>query len=233
MLGRDRDPGDVDRGVTPDPYDDREVDRTTTPPMAEATPAPAYRASATPVYNEGYDEPGIVSARGGVALGAVLTGVLVAFGSMMLLTALAAGIIAALDLTRGDVTGNVTEISIGAAAVLVIAQLLSYMWGGYTAGRMARGAGMLNGMLVPVTAIVIGGIVAAIVAAMGADANLNLPFTNQTISIDEGTATTIGIGTGIGMLLAMFIGATVGGHLGARWHHKLEDREIAGTYRAA
>ena len=50
----------------------------------------------------------------------------------------------------------------------MIAQFLSYMWGGYTAGRMGRGAGLVNGFLVPVVALIVAAVVAAAVLVIGA-----------------------------------------------------------------
>jgi hypothetical protein len=37
------------------------------------------------------------------------------------------------------------DAGIAGDIAFAIAMLLAYLWGGYTAGRMARGAGVLNG----------------------------------------------------------------------------------------
>lgn len=166
-----------------------------------------------------------VVARGGVSLGGVLTGVVVAFGAGFILTAIVAGILTALgaedeNLTRGDLVRG----GIGAGIALVIVQFLAYLWGGYTAGRMARGAGALNGLLVPLTAIVIGIIVGALVAALGAEVNVenvNLPFSVSAWT-DNANVQEWGLGLGIAALIAMFLGGLLGGGLGSRWHSKLE-----------
>lgn len=166
-------------------------------------------------------------ARGGVSFGAILTGVVVAFGALTLLLALAGGILAATD-TIDEVTNVSGEDAITAGAVagvvLVIAWLFAYMWGGYTAGRMGRGAGFLNGLLVPIVAVALLLAVGAIASALGAEAELNNPLDTVRLPVEESNLVDIGTGIGIAVLVAMFFGSIVGGMLGARWHTKLERR---------
>ena len=169
------------------------------------------------------DRPGVPETRGGVAGGAVVTGVLVSFGAMFLLSAIVGGVLVALGAMDADVTrGDAIEAGIGAGIALVAAQFLSYMWGGYTAGRMARGAGVANGLLVPVVALLVAAATAAIVTALGADARLNLPFSDNRLPIADAELVDWGVGIGIGALVAMFLGGILGGAAGARWHTKLE-----------
>lgn len=173
-------------------------------------------------------------ARGGVAFGPILTGVVVAFGAMFLLSALVGGILAALGVIDTTVTeGEVVDAGIGAGIALVIAQFLSYLWGGYTAGRMARGSGVANGLLVPLTAIIVAVIVGAIATALGANANLNLPFTTNQLPLENDNLVNWGVGIGIASLVAMFLGGALGGGMGAGWHTKLErdHGEVVDTHR--
>ena len=166
-------------------------------------------------------------ARGGVSFGAILTGVVVAFGALTLLLALAGGILTATD-TIDEVSNVSGEDAVTAGAVtgvvLVIAWLLAYMWGGYTAGRMGRGAGFLNGLLVPIVAILLLIAVGAIASALGAEAELNNPLGTVRLPVEESTLVDIGTAIGIAVLVAMFLGSIIGGMLGARWHTKLERR---------
>ena len=166
-------------------------------------------------------------ARGGLSIGGVLTGVVVAFGAMFLLSGIIGGILAALGVSDTNVTREeAVQAGIAGGIAYVVAMFLAYLWGGYTAGRMARGAGVLNGVLVPIAAIVLALIVGGIVAALGASANLNLPFTTARLPIGEGSnLVEWGIGLGVAALVAMFAGGVLGGSLGARWHTKLERRE--------
>jgi hypothetical protein len=168
-----------------------------------------------------------VFARGGVSIGAVLTGVVVAFGAMFLLSALVGGVLAATGVDADELASETTrEAGLGATIAFIVAMFLAYLWGGYTAGRMGRGAGAVNGLLVPVLALIIGAIVAAIVTAMGADANLNLPFNESQLPIEGERLVDFGTVAGIVALAAMFVGGILGGMLGSRWHTKLERRAI-------
>ena len=173
-------------------------------------------------------------ARGGISPGGILTGVVVAFGAMFLLSAVIGGVLAATGVAAEDISqGDVVDASIAGGIAFVVAQLLAYLWGGYTAGRMARGAGLANGILVPVVAILLALVVGVIATALGATAELNLPFRNQRLPLEEDYVVDWGVGLGIAGLVAMFVGGAAGGLLGARWHTKLERRaadEVEGRH---
>ena len=176
----------------------------------------------------------VIDARGGVSGGAVLTGVVVAFGAMFLLSALVGGIITALGFSDATITeGEAIQAGIGAGIALVVAQFLSYLWGGYTAGRMGRGAGIANGLLVPFVAILVAVAVGAVVASLGATANLNLPWSTNRLPLENDLVVDWGLGISLAALAAMFIGGALGGSLGARWHSKLEREALDETPEVA
>lgn len=161
-------------------------------------------------------------ARGGVSLWSVLSGVLVAFGAFVVIAAIVGAVFGALGIAEGGLrTEVVTGATIGAGVGLVIVQFLAYLWGGYTAGRMARGSGVVNGILVPVVAIVI---VIALGAILSAFVGVEEPDV-QRLPLPLDTARDIGTGVGIGLLVAMLAGGALGGWVGARWHTKLENSE--------
>lgn len=168
----------------------------------------------------------VATARGGISLGGILTGVVVTFGALLLLTALVGGIFTTSDFNPTEL-GSTQEVGVGIGVGLVAAWFLSSMWGGYTAGRMGRGAGIVNGILVPLVVLIIGAIVAAIVGALGSSANLNLPFTPAQLPTQDSALYDLSAGFGIAILAAMAVGGAVGGGLGSRWHTKLERRVIA------
>ena len=176
----------------------------------------------TETHEHGYPT-GYVPAyvRGGLSLGSILTGTAVAIGTMSLLTILIAGIAVAVGLPD-EIDATATQIGWGAGIILVLSQFLAYFWGGYTAGRMARGAGTLNGLMVPVMALLLVGGAIAIMAALGVEPRFAAPFTDFRVPVEEDVVLTWGIGLGIATLVMMFLGAILGGHLGARWHDKLE-----------
>ena len=170
----------------------------------------------------------VVAARGGVSAGAVLTGVVVAFGAMFVLTAIISGILVGLGLTDELTPGQATDVGIATGIGLVIAQFLSYMWGGYTAGRMSRGAGSANGALVALLGIVVGVAVGAIATWVGATEDLRTPFNSSQLPAD-GEVLRWGAGLAIAAVVAMFVGGIAGGAFGSRWHTKLERRKVAET----
>lgn len=161
-------------------------------------------------------------ARGGVSGGPIVTGVLVALGAMFLLSAIVAGVLSSLGYLDDIAAGETIELGIGAGIALIVAQFLAYLWGGYTAGRMSRGAGAANGLLVPLMAIVIALLVGAVAAFLGAETQLNLPFTASRLPIENDLLVEWGPTVGIASLVAMFLGGLLGGVMGARWHTKLE-----------
>lgn len=169
----------------------------------------------------------VVDARGGVSGGAILTGVVVAFGAMFLLSALVGGILTAIGVTAEDVgTSDAVRAGIGAGIVLIVAQFLAYFWGGYTAGRMARGAGLANGILVPMVAILVAVAIGAVVASLGATANLNLPFSTNRLPLENDFVVDWGMAVSLAALGAMLLGGALGGSLGSRWHTVLERRTL-------
>jgi hypothetical protein len=108
---------------------------------------------------------------------------------------------------------------------------VAYLFGGYVAGRMARRAGLLNGLAVFLLAVVLVAVVGAVAAsqtdteAIGSNlGSLGIPTTGT----EWGKAGTV---AGIGSLAAMLVGALLGGVLGERWHSKLTRRAVSGKYR--
>lgn len=174
------------------------------------------------------DHREVVTARGGVSAGAVLTGVLVAFGAMLVLSAVISGILVGLGLEDELTPGEVTEVGMATAVGLVVAQFVSYAWGGYAAGRMSRGAGAANGALVALLAVVVALAVGAIATGIGATEDLRTPWGSSQLPAD-GQVLTWGAGLAVASLAAMFLGGIAGGTLGSRWHTKLERRVEAET----
>ncbi|MDQ6728533.1 MAG: YrzE family protein [Actinomycetota bacterium] len=158
---------------------------------------------------------------GGFSLTSVLAGVLVAYGAFAILAGLAAAIVASV----GDTTDLNTDWErLGTAGGLVVAALLlvSYLFGGYVAGRMARRNGLVHGLGVLVLGVAIVGVVAALVrsSSAGTDAiasnlrSLGIPTTLH----EYGQAGTV---AGIASLIAIVVGSLLGGVLGERWHGRL------------
>ena len=161
----------------------------------------------------------------------VLAGVLVAYGAFAVLAALLGAAATAIGLTNDLSSNDWARLGTGSAITAAVVLLLAYLFGGYVAGRMARRAGLLNGLAVFVLAIVLIAAVGAIVAsqadadAIGANLrSLGIPTSGREWG-DIGTL------AGIASLAAMLVGALVGGVLGERWHSKLTRRAVSGKYR--
>lgn len=163
--------------------------------------------------------------RGGLSLLGIITGLVVAFGAFVVLTAIIGGILAATGVAEGGISAQeATETGTAAGIALVVAQFLAYLWGGYTAGRMARGSGVLNGILVPIVALILVAILGALVAGI-ADQTTNLrPEQIQQLPLPLGSLSDLGSAVGIALLVAMLVAGGLGGALGQRWHTKLEKR---------
>ncbi len=159
-------------------------------------------------------------ARGGISGGAILTGVVVTFGAMSLLTSMLAGVIVALGLPgNNEFPGTTVQGGLVTGVLFVLIQFLSYLWGGYTAGRMSRGAGLANGLLVPLVAILVLLLVGAIVATL-TTAPIPLPSFGQ-VSVNDANLQW-GVAFVIASVVAVFGGGGLGGLLGMRWHSRLE-----------
>jgi hypothetical protein len=130
------------------------------------------------------------------------------------------------DLSSNDWARLGTGSGIAAAVVL----LLAYLFGGYVAGRMARRAGLLNGLAVFLLAIVLIAAVGAIVASQADADTIGTNLRSLGIPTSGSEWSDIGTLAGIASLAAMLIGALVGGVLGERWHSKLTRRAVSGKY---
>ena len=162
-----------------------------------------------------------------VSLGSVLAGVLVAYGAFAILAAIAGGLLTALGVdTESLSTNDWREFGIVSGAAAALSLFLSYLFGGYVAGRMARRAGALNGALVFLFGILlVAGVAAAVGSYADADAvTSNLRSMGVPTSWDEYDA--IGTFAGLGAIVAMLVGSILGGISGERWHGKLVARAL-------
>ncbi len=205
------------------------VRRAPEPPVIPAPQEPMNAPSVAPeidrttaLYERARPRFGI---RGGVSLPAIVTGALVAMGVMVLFLAITAGSLAAAGIISKSGTAQTSSIvraTVLTGVGLVVAQFLAYLWGGYTAGRMARGAGGVNGFFVPLAAILIGAGIGVLVGWLGTTVHLNYSFQTTRLPIDRDLKIHLGIGIAAASVLAMFVGGIAGGVRGARWHRKLE-----------
>lgn len=156
----------------------------------------------------------------------VLAGTLVAYGAFAVLFALVGGIASAVGATDNLSTGDWRTIGMGSGIVVAGILFVSYLFGGYSAGRMARRAGMSHGLLVFLTGIAVAAVAGA-VARQATDADSILRSLRDLGVPTSGTEwRDIGVLTAAGSLIAMLLGSLVGGTLGERWHAILLARAI-------
>ncbi|HJT37187.1 MAG TPA: hypothetical protein VJ818_02075 [Actinomycetota bacterium] len=218
--------------------DDLRVRRTADPAVIPAPQEPMNAPARVPEVDHEtavYERQGRwADVRGGLSLAAGITGALVAMGAMVIFLAITAGALIAAGVINKNATAQTSSIvraTILTGVGLVVAQFIAYLWGGYTAGRMARGAGAANGFLVPLLAILIAAGVGALVRWLGTTAHLNYAFQTTRLPIDRDLKIHLGMGIGIASVLAMFVGGIAGGVRGAWWHRKLERSAMQATDR--
>jgi hypothetical protein len=165
---------------------------------------------------------------GGMKFGSCFFGWLTASGTAVLLAALVTGVGAALGLSQNvEAAGTSPEQteSVGLIGGIVLLGIIfvSYLAGGYVAGRMARFNGLKQGLGVWLWAVIIAILVA--LAGWLADARFDVLARTNTfprLPLNEGTLTTGGILVAIGVVAASLGGALVGGLAGMRYHRRVD-----------
>ncbi len=165
---------------------------------------------------------------GGIKFGSCFFGWLTASGTAVLLLALVTGVGAALGLSQNvDVTNptpaQTESIGLAGGIILVAIIFVSYLAGGYVAGRMARLNGLKQGLGVWLWAV----IMAILIAAAGWLAGARFDVFAQMnglprLPLNEGTLSTAGVIAAIGVVAASLIGALLGGLAGMRYHRRMD-----------
>lgn len=198
-----------------------------TPPAGPPVPSPAAN-TAPPVGPGALPPPGPpappVFARGGISIGSIITGALVV-GAAVVLFALIARASATYSGYHPRVLpiGGVRGTGLWVAAGSGLGVLLAFAWGGYTAGRMGRGRGSLNGLLVVIAVgilTLIGmGMASLLRPGPGLDLAFRLPagYPKTHFILQPSVAAALGVALALA-------GAIFGGMFGSGWHRGLERR---------
>jgi hypothetical protein len=166
---------------------------------------------------------------GGIDIPASLVGMLTALSATLIFAGLIGAAVGAVDYQTG-LEGDAEDIAlwsiVGGVGVLFVA----YLIGGWAAGRMARYDGARNGFATGVWTLILGGILAGLGAWIGSDydvyRNADLP---QWFSTDA--FTTRAIISGVAAILGMFVGGTIGGYWGERYHRRADRTIVAAPTR--
>jgi hypothetical protein len=150
-----------------------------------------------------------------------LAGVLVAYGAFALLAALVGAVAVALGLDAQLASNDWTTLGKGSAVTVTVVAFVAYLFGGYVAGRMARRAGLINGLAVFALAVLLAVVVGAIVASQTDTGTIQANLRSLGLPITAAEWAKIGTAAGIGTLIGMLVGAGIGGVVGERWHSEL------------
>lgn len=152
----------------------------------------------------------------------VLAGTLVAFGAVALILAAAGAVGSQIGLTADGIsTDEWRQAGIAGAAAAAVVLFGSFFFGGYTAGRMSRRAGLQHGLGVFLLAAVIVAVVAGLAAWLGDPDAVRETFSDNGVPTDANTWSDIGIGAAIAAGVAVLLGSLLGGMKGDRWHTQL------------
>lgn len=159
---------------------------------------------------------------GGVSWGSVLAGVFVAYGVIGACIGIAAAVLQPMGLTLDNLSRDDWR-RVGLIAGLIAAGvfLVAFTFGGYTAGRMARRAGLRNGVLVVAFGVVLLAAVAAVAQLEGATSAIVDRLESLGAPTDGTTWYGLGASSGAVALGGMVLGALLGGARGERWHQRL------------
>jgi hypothetical protein len=151
----------------------------------------------------------------------VLAGVLVAYGAFALLAALVGTVSVAIGLDAELASNDWTTLGRGGAVAVTVVAFVAYLFGGYVAGRMARRAGLVNGLAVFALAVLLVVVVGAIAASQTDTGTIQANLRSLGLPITGAEWARIGTVAGIGTLVGMLVGASIGGVIGERWHSEL------------
>jgi hypothetical protein len=225
-------------------FRDPEVEPTPTPtPTSTSTPTEGAPLATTPVsaereratYGErttAVPEEVVVDDResvyqreraefGGIKFGVAFFGWLTATGLLAMLSAITAAIVAALGFEAAD--AEVTfAAALTSAIVLLVILFVSYLAGGYVAGRMARFAGAKQGIAVWIWGMVVTGVLIAVAAIAGSQLDV-LSTAGVIPQIAFGADQMLGtVLTIAGAIVASLLGAVLGGIAGMRFHRRVD-----------
>lgn len=165
---------------------------------------------------------------GGMKFGTAFFGWLTATGTVVLLSALVAGVAALLGIGAAPTTDaaveeaqkNAATLGIVGAAVLLVVLLIAYFAGGYVAGRMARFSGAKQGVAVWLWALIFGVVIAIIGAIAGSQ--LSLPGVTSLPAVDGSMTIAASVITAVLALAVSLLGAVLGGLAGMRFHRRVD-----------
>ncbi|MDP9228820.1 MAG: hypothetical protein M3M99_07140 [Actinomycetota bacterium] len=162
---------------------------------------------------------------GAIQWEAAFFGWLAAVGLAAILVAMAAGAGVAIGIT--DITETAgrqaKELSLGGGALLVGILALSYLAGGYVAGRMARFDGWRQGLGVWLLALLMTAALAATAWLANGDVNPLQALELPRIPVDEGSGLTRGGAIAVAATAVLTLAAAIAGGVAGESFHRAVD----------
>jgi hypothetical protein len=149
-------------------------------------------------------------------IGALLTGLLTALGAAIALTEVQPAKIVAGDAGGSDAVG------VAGGFALVMIALVSYLTGGYVAGRMSRFDGARQGVAVWGLALVVAAGLALAGVIAGGEYNVLGELDLPRIPVEEGSVTGAGAIVLAAIAVATLVAAVAGGKWGERYHRAVD-----------
>ncbi len=163
---------------------------------------------------------------GRISVTSVVAGILVGYGAFAILAGVTAAVLGALDVNV-DLTGaDLRRTGTLGGIVLGVVLLVSWYFGAYTAGRMARRAGVTHGVLVFLIGVLVAVAAASAVEALGATDDVIAGLQRLGVPTTADQWADIGTVAGIASLVGMLAGCLLGAAAGERWHAKLLTRAL-------
>lgn len=168
----------------------------------------------------------IVDRFGGADVMAGILGMLTALGVLVFLGSLLAAGAGGIDyqLNQIDIDGNLQEVEVIGSIVAILVVLVSFIAGGWAAGRMARFDGGINGMGTALWFILLVAIFGALGVWFGEEYNafagFDLPNWFGQIGADD--VTLKAIAGALAGIVAALLGGYIGGLLGEQYHRDVD-----------
>jgi hypothetical protein len=163
---------------------------------------------------------------GGADLGASLSGFFAGLGALVFVGSLVAAGANELDyqLNLIDIEGEVTEASMIGAAIAIIVVFLTFLFGGWVAGRMSRFEGGKNGLGAGLWLLVLSAIFALLGALVGPEFNAFGPagLPDWFSAIRSDVRTTGALVVAVLFAVAALLGGYAGGRLGERYNQRVD-----------
>ena len=169
---------------------------------------------------------------GPVSLFSLVAGLLAAFGAFAVLSGIASAIAKAANVNTDVSRNDWKQLGTTGGLIVAVVLLLSWLFGGYVAGRMARRRGLLHGLGTFIFGVVLLVVAAAIIRGLSSSKEITDNLRNVGLPTTVKEWKHFFTFAGIASLVAMVLGSAIGGILGERWHARLLGRAVDPRYGA-